>query len=654
MAAQCSSERLPLPSSQQRPCTSDIVTPPNRTATVWRHFGFKKDENRKLIKGDRALCKVCGSSVAHGGGTTNLRNHLRAVHSTIYYVLFPTTSTEQPGSSSKQDKVDKYFPQTDKIPLQSQRHKVLTEAVAGFITRPVNVVDGAGFLKLMEVAEPRYVVPCRKSVMKVIDQQYLGLKHNVHGELAVQKSLSLTTDMWTSRKGDGYISLTCHFLTPNFQMFHRNLTTHHLPGVHDHTNIAEAIQSLCTEWCIELTCQVSAFTTDNGSNIVKALNEDIPKIRIPCAGHTLNLSVHSALAIHSVRKAVARRKIVAHFNQSRLDREELGKKQKQLEIPQHSLVKDVDTRWNSTFDMIKRVCEQQAAIAAVLLPKRTLSHLELSSDEWGLLQDVAEVLEPFKDATVFLSGDSYPTTSVLGPLFNQIKLVTTIVDSDSTAVKEFKGALARDMNSRYQDEKVLAVLNKSSFLDPRFKTLAHLTPVEQQDTVDNIVDELMNSVGFESFDAIDGTSNNCEESPPKKPKQNLLEKMLGDTFESNNRTMGEATTLSYFELMTTEVSRYKSEPSLKLSEDPLKWWRLRSHSLSHLARIAQKYLGIVTTSTTSERLFSTAGNITAKRSALSTENVDKLVFLHENLPKQHLSYKRVQCKCNECTTQQSV
>ena len=50
--------------------------------------------------------------------------------------------------------------------------------------------------------------------------------------------------------------------------------------------------------------------------------------------------------------------------------------------------------------MIKRICEQQAA---VLLRKRALSHLELSSNEWGLLQDVAEVLEPFKDA-VFLSA----------------------------------------------------------------------------------------------------------------------------------------------------------------------------------------------------------------------------------------------------------
>ena len=67
--------------------------------------------------------------------------------------------------------------------------------------------------------------------------------------------------------------------------------------------------------------------------------------------------------------------------------------------------------------------------------------------------------------------------------------------------------------------------------------------------------------------------------------------------------------------------------------------------------MAQKYLGIVASSVPSERLFSTAGNVVdAKRAALLPENVNKLVFLHENLAPIHLQYRRLlsKCQCESC------
>ena len=57
--------------------------------------------------------------------------------------------------------------------------------------------------------------------------------------------------------------------------------------------------------------------------------------------------------------------------------------------------------------------------------------------------------------------------------------------------------------------------------------------------------------------------------------------------------------------------------------------------------MTRKYLCITATSVLSEQLFSTAGNIvTAKRGALLPENVEKLIFLHDNLPPLHLQYER--------------
>ena len=38
-----------------------------------------------------------------------------------------------------------------------------------------------------------------------------------------------------------------------------------------------------------------------------------------------------------------------------------------------------------------------------------------------ILEDIADLLEPYTDATTYLSLESYPTISALGPLFTEIR-----------------------------------------------------------------------------------------------------------------------------------------------------------------------------------------------------------------------------------------
>ena len=98
-----------------------------------------------------------------------------------------------------------------KFPPNSVSATQLTDAVADFSTldlRPVSVVGGHGFLKLMQVAEPHFVVPCRKTMMEIIDRKYTELKRNVHGSVGAEEFVNLTTDIWTLQAGDGYFSLT--------------------------------------------------------------------------------------------------------------------------------------------------------------------------------------------------------------------------------------------------------------------------------------------------------------------------------------------------------------------------------------------------------------------------------------------------------------
>ena len=71
--------------------------------------------------------------------------------------------------------------------------------------------------------------------------------------------------------------------------------------------------------------------------------------------------------------------------------------------------------------------------------------------------------------------------------------------------------------------------------------------------------------------------------------------------------------------------------------DVLKWWSQHEKQFPLLSRIVKKYFCIQATSCSAERTFSTGGTtVTAKRSKLDPENVNKLVYLRENLGKVNI------------------
>lgn len=81
-----------------------------------------------------------------------------------------------------------------------------------------------------------------------------------------------------------------------------------------------------------------------------------------------------------------------------------------------------------------------------------------------------------------------------------------------------------------------------------------------------------------------------------------------------------------------EVKAYREVDSLPLSENPLSWWMKHEESYPLLACEAKRYLCVPGTSIPSERVFSTAGDIiTAKRSCVTSQHVDQLLFLQKNL-----------------------
>ena len=73
-------------------------------------------------------------------------------------------------------------------------------------------------------------------------------------------------------------------------------------------------------------------------------------------------------------------------------------------------------------------------------------------------------------------------------------------------------------------------------------------------------------------------------------------------------------------------------PKLDPEEDPLQCWKVQSPRFPALCKLAQLYLCVCATSSSSEHLFSTSGNIVTHQTAsLKPDKVDMLVYLAKNL-----------------------
>jgi hypothetical protein len=77
----------------------------------------------------------------------------------------------------------------------------------------------------------------------------------------------------------------------------------------------------------------------------------------------------------------------------------------------------VSTRWNSTFLMIERILKLGDSVTITLVKLKSAPSF-LTMDDQIVLQDVCAILRIFNLATEKISGDLYPTISLIIPLIS--------------------------------------------------------------------------------------------------------------------------------------------------------------------------------------------------------------------------------------------
>ncbi|XP_053595399.1 E3 SUMO-protein ligase ZBED1-like [Microplitis demolitor] len=197
-------------------------------------------------------------------------------------------------------------------------------------------------------------------------------------------------------------------------------------------------------------------------------------------------------------------------------------------------------------------------------------------------------------------------------------------DDDLLNIQMLKDILREELEIRFLNQEPVTVSGLACFLDPRCKDMAN----ETQHYREAVKEELLELMIKE--DTCDEKTQSLSKNQRAEDLNYLFgpERALYDSFE---RMSSFDDSPRYLAKCQKEIDSYKKEQVILIEDNHLLWWNSKRHKFPLLSRFARKYLAIPASSTPSERVFSTAGNIiSAKRSCLLPENANLLIFLYQN------------------------
>ena len=253
--------------------------------------------------------------------------------------------------------------------------------------------------------------------------------------------------------------------------------------------------------------------TDNASNVKKACNNMSIGERIPCAAHTLQLSIGKGLDV--IKNLIDKCKHLISFLSNDKKKQQLKEsqiylyRQQKLQLETEDLEKNAEklvcldvikannTRWNSTLYAFQRLAILKPAIQMLKasLMNETSSYSRKEAEkleklcptigEWNVIKEISELLNPFEEATRLLSGVKYPTIGFTYPSICNLK---EKLESDFSLLETDRAigcrdAILEDMMARWEFPQDLCL--KGSFFDPRFKSLEFINSKEKCDHIIN-------------------------------------------------------------------------------------------------------------------------------------------------------------------------
>ena len=280
------------------------------------------------------------------------------------------------------------------------RQTTVTRAIAEMLAidmEPFSKVENRGFRNLLNKLEPRYKIPSRSTFSRSIIPEMFEREQNRVKEEVNSKftSLALTADIWSSKKQDAYIDITCHFIDDNFKNVNYLFDTEYFSERHTYHNFLAKIDLVLETNNILIAEKKLIMVTDNGFNFVKALKLVADAVlSLPCFAHTLELTIREAIAQTSYLSKILKHgtDIVTFCHRSQPSLENLHASQKKTWLTRK------ETRYCNRYSMEFRTPERKTfenREPLMLSLSQLESNIFRSSEEWEKVLQFLAILKPF-------------------------------------------------------------------------------------------------------------------------------------------------------------------------------------------------------------------------------------------------------------------
>ena len=304
-------------------------------------------------------------------------------------------------------------------------------------------------------------------------------------------AIHLSFDLWTSPNGLAILGTVCYFIDKAGHPQHRLLGLDRVSGDHSGENQARYLVRLIKDFGIEVrlgyftadnagSCDTAVWhvlKTLNPRATSAELDRLTEHFRIRCFGHILNLSAKAFLEgessdifdhhispseadnelellnewrkrgaigklhnlVHWIRRSPQRRDSFLSISLSTADQEildELGVWFVNDELKGVMVRADHDTRWNSIYLMIERALKLRPVIQVFCRfassepdhHKRLPENLVLEQEDWQILTEIAEVLQPYLKYTKHFEGNKSRFAEALVTIYELQKHLTLMRD----------------------------------------------------------------------------------------------------------------------------------------------------------------------------------------------------------------------------------